>query len=270
MAGFIRRLPMYWRLDHNDYLRLKKGLNGLSLHANDDVYVDMPESVTAYINWRGHCLEETSSSTEAADFLRLSEGRSALVDIGAQTGFMSALFARSRFGPARIASFEPDPLVLPILERARERNIRDGLDWRIVPEAVSDRTGKITIALSNWLYESNGGGAPAPGTEIEAMARSLPDVVNSLGWTPDLIKIDVESFEYEILLASLELLGRIKPALQLEVHWEIMNARSRSAMNFLGPLADLGYRGITGRSRTVDDWKKAGLAEPVSRFSLCT
>jgi hypothetical protein len=49
-------------------------------------------------------VEVNEHSREALDFLDLSQDRRALVDIGANTGFFSAMFARSRCHPARAYS----------------------------------------------------------------------------------------------------------------------------------------------------------------------
>ena len=84
----------------------------------------------------------------------------------------------------------------------------------------------------------------------------------------DIVKIDTESFEYEIICPALSLFERFRPALQLEVHWEMLAARGRAAADFLGPLADMGYRGIRRRYRTYDAWQRAARSEAISRMAL--
>jgi hypothetical protein len=141
------------------------------------------------------------------------------------------------------------------------------IDWQIAAVAVSDSSGRISMPLSNRLYESAlmGGEDPA---EIEVEATTLSDLVAGRSWQPDIIKIDTESFEYEIICPSLDLFERLKPALQLEVHWDMLAARGRGAADFLVPLADMGYRGIRRRYRTYDAWQRAGRSEAVSRMAL--
>jgi FkbM family methyltransferase len=266
-VGFVRRLPSYWRIDRSQALRVRHGARGLPLYITDSVSVFPPESVTAYVNWQYHGVEVNESSREMLDFLGLAENRSALLDIGAQTGFISAMFARSRRHPARILSVEPDPRCLPLLKRATDLNGSSDIDWQIVPVAVSETSGRISIPLSNWFYESAlmEGGGPR---EIEVEAKSLLDLVAGMSRQPDIIKIDTESFEYEIICPSLSLLERLRPALQLEVHWEMLAARGRAAADFLAPLADMRYRGIRRRYRDYDAWQRAGRSEAVSRIAL--
>lgn len=266
-AGFCKRLPTYWRLDRSESLRVRQGVEGLPLFVARDLHVSIPESVTAYIYWRAHAFEDADLWAETTDFLELAEGRSRLIDIGAQTGFFSALFARARPAPVAILSMEPDSQVQAILARARTLNGGDGIDWEIRHEAVSDHDGTIEIPISNTPYEADLC-AGNPGDLITVPSRSLTALVESLDWEPDLLKIDVESFEYEILTTSLPMIERLRPALHLEVHWEILQRRGLDPMDFLAPLARMGYRGNRSGYRKLDDWTVAGRKEVVSRLSL--
>jgi FkbM family methyltransferase len=267
-AGFVKRLPSYWRTDRSQALRIRNRMRGLSLHVTDSVSVFSPEeSVIVYLAWQYHGVEINESSREARDFLDLTENRRALLDVGAQTGFMSALFARSRRDPARILSVEPDLRCLPFLKRAVDLNGGSDIDWEIAAVAVSDASGRISLPLGNWCYMSalTESGRPC---EYEVEARTLVDLVAGMSWQPDIIKIDTESFEHEIICPALSLFERLRPALQLEVHWEMLAARGRAAADFLAPLADMGYRGIRRRYRDYDAWQRAGRSEPVSRMAL--
>ena len=265
-CGFVKRLPSYWRVDRSNALRVRERMPGLPLYVTRSISVIPAESITAHLNWKYHGVEVNESSREAMDFLRLTENRVALVDIGAQTGFMSALFARTRRGPAQILSVEPDPQVLPLLRRASVLNGASTTDWRILPVAVSNSTGRMTMPVSNWLYERPREAEVAK--EIEVNSMMLVDLLKTIEWQPDIIKIDVESFEHEILRSSLALFEHLKPALQLEVHWAMLAARDRQALDFLAPLADMGYRGLRRRYRNYDAWRRAGRSEAVSRMAL--
>jgi FkbM family methyltransferase len=148
--------------------------------------------------------------------------------------------------------------VQTILSRARELNSPQGIDWEIRHEAVSDHIGTIEMPISNTPFETQKGMADF-GKLITVPSQTLTALVESLDWVPDLVKIDVESFEYEILTSS---------ALQLEVHWEILKRRNLDAMDFLSPLAAMGYRGIRAQYRNPGDWAAAARREAVSRISL--
>jgi FkbM family methyltransferase len=267
MAGFATRVPSYWHIDRSKALRIRNHIGGLPLYVTGNVHVFPPESLTAYLNWHHHGVEFNESRAEAQAFIELSQGRSKLIDVGAQTGFMSALFARSRLRPSRILSVEPDPQVQPLLRRARELNTDDHIDWEIAPTAVSDISGRLVMPISNKLHEL--AGKVCKSAEIEVPAVTLTDLLDGIDWSPDIIKIDVESFEYEILCSSLTVIETLKPALQLEVHWQMLARREKDPRDFLGPLAAIGYRGLQSGHRNLDRWIRAGRNEAVSRFSLC-
>jgi FkbM family methyltransferase len=224
-----------------------------------------PQSLTAYLNWQNHGLEVNESSREALDFLRLSAGRTRLLDIGAQTGFMSALFARSRHGAARLVSVEPDRAVLNILALAAKLNGGPTIEWSVAPCALSNITGEISLETSNRLWERE---VSDQREIIRVDCLTLEDLMNKYDFEPDIIKIDVESMEYEILLSSLHVLEKLRPAIQLEVHWDFLVKRDRNASDFLRPISDLGYRGIRGRYRSYSQWMALGRQEPVTRLSL--
>jgi FkbM family methyltransferase len=264
--GFVKRIPSYWRLDRSEALRIRDRTPGLPLYVKTELKVFPPESVTAYLNWQHHGIEINESSTEAKEFIELSRDRQALIDIGAQTGFMSALFARSRSYPCHILSIEPDPQVLPLLERAVALNTAPYIDWKIKAMAVSGMSGRLIMPVSNRLHEHAANIFKA--AEIDVPVTTLSDLLTTIDWQPDIMKIDVESFEHEILCSSLTTIERLKPALQLEVHWQMLDKRGRNAKDFLEPLANMGYRGLRRPYRTFDAWMRASRSEAVSRLAI--
>jgi FkbM family methyltransferase len=267
-AGFVKRVPSYWRLDRSEALRIRHRLPGLPMHVTKAIHVFAPESITAFRCWQYHGVELNDSSAEVADFLELSKGRRALIDIGAQTGFISALFARSRPEPCQIMSVEPDPRVVSMLERAVALNGSAGCDWTVRAAAISNSSGRMSLPNFNRVYEDGGDTDPDVPSSFEVPTLTLAELLGGLDWKPDIIKIDVESFEYEILCSSLDVIESLRPALQLEVHWKMLANRGRDARDFLAPLATLGYRGIRKRYATLDKWLGAGNSEPVSRMAL--
>lgn len=268
ILGFIKRIPSYWRLDRSEALRIRNRTPGLPLYVQNELPVFPPESVTAYLNWQHHGIEINESSVEAREFLELSKNRIALIDIGAQTGFMSALFARSRPHACHILSVEPDPQVLHLLERAVALNTGPRIDWKIMAEAVSDTSGRLIMPVSNRLHENAMNVFKA--SEVDVPVTTLPDLLAKIDWQPDIMKIDVESFEHEILCSSLSVIERLKPALQLEVHWQMLERRGRNAVDFLEPLASMGYRGLRRHYRDFNAWMRAGCSEAVSRLAIST
>lgn len=266
-AGFCKRLPAYWLLDRSENLRVREGLDELAFFVTPEIHVKTPRHLSAFIYWQTHALRDPSSAKELRDFIDLSQGKTSFIDIGAQTGFLSAVFSKLVKGPARIASLEPDPQVHRILAEAKTQNQVTGVEWQIIHSAVSNSTGKISMPIFNSVIDEGFTEAKL-GDLIEVESTTLEDLIEQLGWVPDLIKIDVESHEHEILCSSWDVLTRVRPAIQLEVHWQLLRSRGLDGLDSLKHLHDIGYRGIRRSSLGFDQWKKLSETEGVSRLSL--
>jgi hypothetical protein len=71
---------------------------------------------------------------------------------------------------------------------------------------------------------------------------TLTNIISERYMQPDLIKIDIESFEYELIQSSLDVLKRWKPRIMLELHVALLRARRRDPELLLASLASIGYR----------------------------
>ena len=61
-------------------------------------------------------------------------------------------------------------------------------------------------------------------------------------FNPELIKLDIESLEYEVLLDSLDYLLKVKPILIIEIHNAILKKRNLNFKFVLIKLINLGYK----------------------------
>src|SRR6185295_8538918 len=66
---------------------------------------------------------------------------------------------------------------------------------------------------------------------------SIDDEVRSLNLVPDLLKIDVEGYEYEVLAGARRLLHDRKPAICLELHLDLLERRGQSPAQVVAELA---------------------------------
>ncbi len=265
--GFLGRLRRYWRLDRSRALAFRQGCPENEIFVASNLSVVAPPHAQCLTTWVLHGVEWSECIDEVRDFLELSQSCSALIDIGAQTGFISALFSRSRRGPGHILSIEPDPNVHRLLDQARLLNLSDGIDWSLMHCALSDSGGLVELPAVNRVI-----GEPSlPGSQsVTVEGFTLSHVIKTKDWVPDIIKIDTESYESEIICGSIEALESIKPALQLEVHWRMLRDRDRDPFAFLGLLTDIGYRGLRKSYRSPAHWRRLEAREPVSRLALHT
>jgi FkbM family methyltransferase len=162
------------------------------------------------------------------------------VDVGANNGFFYSLQVARRHPGARVFAFEPDPQILPHLERNVHRN-RFGNQIEIVAQAVSDTVGQVRLSAglgaSGYLL---GQDDPHPsikvaGTSLDAFAkaRQLDRI--------DLIKVDIEGLEERMLRGSQTVLLEFQPILVLELLDQHLRRSGSSRAGVEQLLEDHGY-----------------------------
>lgn len=128
-----------------------------------------------------------------------------IADVGANYGEM--LFEPGVKTCPRVLAFEPNPLVLPYLTRT----LAESPNIRIVPAALSDRTGEASFAIDpKWSGRSHLGDGPNK-TKVRVM--TLDSLLADGPARPDgplrlLMKLDVEGHEIEVLKGAARSIAR--------------------------------------------------------------
>jgi len=175
--------------------------------------------------------------------------------LGANEGFFSVVAAR-RVGPVGVVvAVEPQTRLLPVIRTNCELNGVESI-VRVENVAVSDRKGEAQLFLAPKMNTGSSGlirptryRLPTQTVRIERLA----DLLDRMGITMiDLLKIDIEGFEYEAVLGSPEVFeaGRIR-ALALEYHPSVLAARGRPMDDIGRFLMSCGYRQDERYSNTV-------------------
>lgn len=171
---------------------------------------------------------ERDYEAENISFFRKSIKRNDFVmDIGAQIGLMSKLFA-DLVGPnGNVFSFEPTPMTFGVLKQTLKLN---GIENIVHPvqEAVSDKNGKaifniseIDIDASNSLTNLNKG-EHVKGIEVNV--TSIDEFVKkNLLKKVDFIKIDAEGAEYFVLVGATNTITEHRPIINLALHPAAIN-----------------------------------------------
>lgn len=138
----------------------------------------------------------------------LTQGGDVVIDVGANIGYFTLLFARAVGPSGRVFAFEPEPVNFSLLARNVEVN---GYQGRVIvfQQAASDTSGWAPLAVSelnrglNRLWQG-----PAGSTTVQ-VEKIVPDDDSSLFERPvNLIKIDVEGWEDHVLRGMKRLLQR--------------------------------------------------------------
>lgn len=165
---------------------------------------------------------------------RIQEGWN-ILDVGADVGYYSLLFASKTGKNGKVASFEPDPEPWPILND----NIKISGYSNITPYnfALSDHKGKGMMKKSGkgQLYPDKEGKEDNTST-----VKMIPfdDFFKELSWKHlDLVKIDVEGAELSVLKGMEKTLKKYHPHLIIEIHTrqlkEVFNTSALEVVKFL-------------------------------------
>lgn len=201
--------------------------------------------------------------------LRLVRPGQHVVEVGANIGWHTVLLA-STVGPTgKVTAFEANPRMVEFLQRNLAENDA-GANVRVVPLAVVDRPGRVTL---HRLARQQGSSSIYPfgpadlavwndvASPLEVDATSLDAFFAGTDATPDFVRIDAEGAEPAILAGMSGLLERT-PHLQLVFEW-LPSALRRAGHDpeaFLASLERQGFRlHVIGRRGRLSPATTAGL-----------
>jgi FkbM family methyltransferase len=203
------------------------------------------------------------SVEEMASFLGVASGARVLFDVGAAKGVFSEIFCL--LDPAsRAIAFEPSPaLADSAAALAALNNCESRFHLRRC--AVGATAGDHTARLYPWGYIGVDA-SDEEGVSMQVEMTTIDQEIEQLGVEPDLMKIDVEGYEYEVLLGATRLLERRKPPICLELHLDLLERRGIKPRRVLAQLESHGYqfRSCAGRSLRPSDI--SGSMNAVFRF----
>jgi FkbM family methyltransferase len=275
-ARFVYRLPVHYRSDQSYQICAEHSLGHGTIALSDQITIVLPDHAVAGSVFRSMAFEK-GGREELNEFLSLAEGRERLVDLGASGGFFSALFARSR-DRANVLSVEFDRASLPILEQTKARNQSANGTWIIDSRGIGD------AAISVEAVSTGYGGAVStekdkvdaqrfaelnrrPFESYEVRLDLLANICRDHQFAPDIMKVDIEGFEYEMINSSMEFLGDLKPRLSFELHVAKMQRMGKNPEEMLRRLGSLGYR-IARSGRPLEDMLRTVGGDGVSRAAL--
>jgi FkbM family methyltransferase len=143
-----------------------------------------------------------------------------VLEVGANVGIFTVLLARWLFPDGRVFAFEPTPLAKAALEDHLILNHIEEM-VTIVPDALSDVPGQSRFYVEgtsgqNTLSVTH---SRVPNAEcISVSVDTLDAFCQANNIKPNLIKIDVEGFEYHVLRGSLQTLLSAAPFVVVEFH----------------------------------------------------
>jgi FkbM family methyltransferase len=168
----------------------------------------------------------------------------AFVDLGANEGYFSCIASKLVGESGQVISIEPQSRLQSVIFRNMQEN--QAFNIAVLQCAVADGVGMATLSLTpdmnpggSGLFRSTKYKTPTESIPQTTLARILSLIKLE---TIKLLKMDIESFEYEAILGSKELFhsGRIKN-IALELHPSILQRRGKSSDEILAFLKECGY-----------------------------
>jgi FkbM family methyltransferase len=162
----------------------------------------------------------------------------AVLDVGANMGFMAGLFSKLVGASGSVYSFEPSPNTYKkLLEVMGENHLSN-------VTAYNMGCGRQECSMTLYSPISSGNASLCPDQKHFAKSEQTVRIVRLddflLGKLNrlDFLKIDTEGFEDEVLNGAMEILKRFKPVLYIELSGAYFASSERS----VELLRDLGYR----------------------------
>lgn len=193
------------------------------------------------------CFRSLEMARELDAFLAERGSRLCLLDVGALHGLFALAFTHGR-PQAHALAVEPSPVALEVLES----NLRLNPGCRIEPQpvALGARPGLLRMQPCWHHLEALPEGTTVEGA-VDVPLTTVDLLCSERGFSPDLVKIDVEGYELEVLEGARETLARCRPVLFLEVHPDRLAALGHPVAEVVDLLDRLGYelfRAEGGRS----------------------
>lgn len=173
----------------------------------------------------------------------LKEGDT-FIDLGANEGFFSIVASKIVGNKGQVVSIEPQSR----LQKVITRNIEKNHAWNvgIFQRVISDSNGIAILQLAPDMNTGSSGIVRMTkymNRTEEVIQLRLVDFIEQLNITKiDLLKIDIEGFEYEAVLGSKELFeSGIVKNIALELHPLILKKRGKSESVIVDFLISVGY-----------------------------
>ncbi|MFM8471589.1 MAG: FkbM family methyltransferase [Limisphaerales bacterium] len=174
----------------------------------------------------------------------LRPGMTAL-DIGANFGYYSVLFAQAVGPTGRVMAFEPNPVMLTELKHNLALN--QFTHVTVQPIALGESEGELEFCCPTPGREGHGSLRPNPSFTVQetirVRCRTLDAVCDELGLsTVDVIKLDAEGAELLVFKGATRLLsGPRRPRLYFECSELLCQTFGHSAFDVLSRVSEHGY-----------------------------
>jgi FkbM family methyltransferase len=231
------RLSAWFKLSDQFKANIKNGIVWL---ADEDIAIYT--TADSYIEWT--ILTTGTYENEINKLIRISlKPGDVALDIGANIGLQSIRMSACTGDTGKVYAFEP----LSYLQEKFSKNValNKAGNVKLFPFALSniESEADFTVNSNSWNQGTFSIGNSGNGLEIQhvliKVADELPEIksLNRLG----LVKIDVEGFEYQVLLGLKQTLKKHKPRIIFEYDSNYWLSNDQNINDCFSFLNTLGY-----------------------------
>ncbi|MCB2154199.1 FkbM family methyltransferase [bacterium] len=183
-----------------------------------------------------------------------------IIDVGAFRGVFALGFARRVGKEGSVLAIEPNPTDAEFLQKHIELNEmgdRISTDGRLMA-SVPGRREFACVTESDFFRGGHSTAVPATegleGRKSEKRrieATTIDRLVHEKKLAPNMIKIDVEGYEFEVLRGAEQTIARYHPLFAIEIHPEALTKAGHSPEELIWWLEDRRYAGITEKGEPL-------------------
>ncbi len=168
-----------------------------------------------------------------------------VIDIGANMGYYTTIFASLAGDQGRVSGIEPVSLYREILEK----NCSKYGNVEILPYALGDSGGVVQMGIPGKMKYRHGltrileGNTPEEEKICTAEVKRPEELFNNIGQV-DYIKCDIEGFEDRVIPGFKDIIEKYLPIIQIEISDENHDFIKTFLLNF-------GYREFRFRGRFI-------------------
>ena len=175
------------------------------------------------------------------DFLRTTIHKGdCIIEVGANVGAHTLLIAKYAGNEGHVFAFEPTEFALKKLRTNIALN-PDLKNITIRTELVTDNLNSLPNLTINSSWKRTG--VQAPTRLVEPKGISIDEFVKTEAMKKlDLLKIDVDGYEFKVLSGARETISNFKPTIFCELCEYTLNAQNDSIRDIFALLNSLGYQ----------------------------
>ncbi|HKO97126.1 MAG TPA: FkbM family methyltransferase [Pyrinomonadaceae bacterium] len=218
--------------------KIVPGSGGPSVIINDSAKIRItPEALD---DFSYHFRTNGASIEEMDGFIRMAKDKKLFFDVGAHKGLFSLVFCACNPNGS-VVGYEPSQVLRNAAERLSTMN-NFGDRIRFESDVIGQNRQQIPASVDSSGFIDL---APQfPDLDHMVQMTTLDDECERLGVFPDIVKIDIEGYEYEALKGAPRMLSK-RPVLCLEMHLDMLERRGLSPKEICDDLLSNGYKFYT-------------------------